>query len=390
MTTIPEDVRDPAAGTAPIVAAPSRTVVYAARSPRRWRAFRYGYNIHGLVSIGSDVRLPELARFRTPTAEAAPDIAIRVSAVGRRRPRRTVGLSRQLGTVAYEEHLGMLGANFSIGMSERIEVRVAPLLARSPHVVYTNIVEALLRFVLASRDRILLHAATLRMGAEGIMLSAETDTGKTTTILRLARHHGAQFLSDDMTIVDRHGTAHTYPKPLTISAHTLRAVDGRALPRMRRLALAGQSRIHSRSGRSVGKRLGDMNLPIMSINALTQIVVPPPKFHVNELVDCTTCSSTSVERLFLIERGEAFTGPVDRAEAVDTLLRNTDDAYGFPPFRYIAPAIVVGERDHAALLEAERDILSSALERVSVERVARDDFSWSDWIAESVRERTAV
>jgi hypothetical protein len=224
----------------------------------------------------------------------------------------------------------------------------------------------------------------MRIGGEGVMLSAETDTGKTTTILRLIRHHGAEFLSDDMTIIDRDGTAHTYPKPLTISAHTLRAVDGRALRRSQRAALALQSRVHSRSGRSVGKRLGDMNLPIMSINAITQFVVPPPKFHVHELVDCTSCSSTPMERLFLIERGGTFTGPVDRAEAVETLLRNTDDAYGFPPYRFIAPAIVVGERDHAELLTAEREILSSALERVSVQRVRRDDFSWSEWIAESV------
>jgi len=387
MTRLSEDVRQQDADPAPSPSAPPRTIVYAGRSRRRPAAFRYAYCIHDLVSIGSDVRLPELTRFRTPAVAAAPDISIRVSPVGRRRPRRTVGLSRQLGTVVYEEHLGMLGANFAIGMDERIDVRVSPLLARSPHVVYTNVVEALLRFVLASRDRILLHAATLRMGSEGIMLSAETDTGKTTTILRLIRHHGASFLSDDMTIVDRDGTAHTYPKPLTISAHTLRAVDGRALTRMKRIALAGQSRIHSRSGRSVGKRLGDMNLPIMSINALTQIAVPPPKFRVDELVDCTTCNSTSVDRLFLIERGEAYTGPIDAAEAVETLLRNTDDAYGFPPYRYIAPAIVIGERDHAALCRAERDILTAAIERVSVQRVARDDFSWSEWIAESVRDR---
>jgi hypothetical protein len=275
-------------------------------------------------------------------------------------------------------------------MNDRIDVRVSPLLARSPHVVYTNVIEALLRFVLVSQDRMLLHAATLRMGSEGIMLSAETDTGKTTTILQLIRHHGATFLADDMTIVGRDGTAHTYPKPLTISAHTLRAVDGRALTRIRRIALAGQSRIHSRSGRTVGKRLGDMNLPIMSINALTQIVVPPPKFEVDTLVDCSMCTSTTLDRLYLIERGDSYTGQVDSAEAVETLLRNTDDAYGFPPYRYIAPAIVVGGRDYASLCNTERDILTSALEHVSVQRVARNDFSWSDWIAESVGDPLTV
>ena len=67
---------------------------------------------------------------------------------------------------------------------------MGPLLGRSPHVVYTNIVEALLRFVLVSRAA----AAALglrRAGRAGVMLSARTDTGKTGTILRLLREQGA-------------------------------------------------------------------------------------------------------------------------------------------------------------------------------------------------------
>ena len=67
---------------------------------------------------------------------------------------------------------------------------MTPLLALSPHVVYTNIVEALLRFVLASKDLALLHSATLVLEGHGVMLSAHTDTGKTATILRILREQG--------------------------------------------------------------------------------------------------------------------------------------------------------------------------------------------------------
>ena len=104
-----------------------------------------------------------------------------------------------------------------------ITVEVGPLLARSPHVVYTNVVEALLRFVLISRGRMLLHSACVELDGRGVMLSALTDTGKTATVLRLLREHGGRFLSDDMTVVDASGRAVCFPKPLTISAHTLRA-----------------------------------------------------------------------------------------------------------------------------------------------------------------------
>ena len=108
----------------------------------------------------------------------------------------------------YEEHLGRLGANFRVELGDPISIDVGPLLARSPHVVYTNILEALLRFVLISRGQMLLHSACVTLGGIGVMLSALTDTGKTATILRLLRDHGGRFLSDDMTVVDASGNGH--------------------------------------------------------------------------------------------------------------------------------------------------------------------------------------
>ena len=91
------------------------------------------------------------------------------------------------GLFVYREHLGSAGANFRVDLDNRITVTVSPLLARSKHVVYTNVVEALLRFVLVNKGYMLLHSATVRLGEETIMLSAQTDTGKTGTILRSFR-----------------------------------------------------------------------------------------------------------------------------------------------------------------------------------------------------------
>ena len=118
--------------------------------------------------------------------------------------------------------LAQISGSNSVNQSK---VVVGPLLARSPHVVYTNIIEALLRFVMVSRGRVLLHSACVEMGGAGCLLSARTDTGKTGTILTLLREHGARFLSDDMSIVAADGEATAFPKPLTISHHTLRAVQ---------------------------------------------------------------------------------------------------------------------------------------------------------------------
>ena len=59
---------------------------------------------------------------------------------------------------------------------------------------------------------------------------------------------------------------------------------------------------------------------------------------------------------------------------------NTDDAYGFPPFQYLAPAIVLGDGDYADLLRREREVLAGAMAKIPVRRLASDSFGWADTI----------
>jgi dolichol-phosphate mannosyltransferase len=366
-------------GAAGAVTAPPR----ADRSPARTRptALPHLYQVGGSVSVGSEIQLPELEFFRVRALEADPDLRVRVRPVGEPGLRARSLVTHGPSFVTYEEHLGQRGANFRLDFEgDRIEVAVAPLLGRSPHVVYTNVVEALLRFVLVSRGRLLLHSATVELDGHGVTLTARTDTGKTSTVLRLLRDHEGGFLSDDMTIVEPGGQAHCYPKPLTISAHTVQAVAQHTLTRPEQLKLAVQSRLHSRSGRRVGSRLGELNLPIMALNATTQALIPPPKYMVDRLVPCRYQASTRVRDLFVIARGPAGLEEVDHAIAVDLLLENTDDAYGFPPFRSFAPAISIAGADYRALRERERALLASFLAGVRVRRLTRDDFSWAEAI----------
>jgi dolichol-phosphate mannosyltransferase len=339
------------------------------------------YQVGGFVSVGSEIQLRELQYFQVGSLDADPDICVRVQPVGapglRARPVVTHGPT----FVTYEEHLGQLGGNFRLDFEDdRIDVTVAPLLGRSPHVVYTNVVEALLRFVLVSRGCLLLHSATIELDGHGVMLTARTDTGKTSTVLRLLRERQGGFLSDDMTIVEPGGRAYCYPKPLTISAHTVQAVAQHTLTRHEQLKLAVQSRIHSKNGRLVGSRLGELNLPIMALNATAQALVPPPKYMVDRLVQTRYQASTRVRELFVIARGASELEELDHDTAVDLMIENTDDAYGFPPFRSFAPAISINGEDYGRLRERERALLASFLAGVRVRRLARDDFSWAEAI----------
>ena len=342
----------------------------------------YRYDVHGIVTIGSAVVLKELVSFSSPDLEGPLDIEIvpgRVGTGGFRRRTRVTQYATP-AAVAYQEHLGRRGSDFSLEMGDTIKVVVGPMLVRSPHVLYTNIIEALLRFVMVSRGYMLLHSACLELDGRGVMLSALTDTGKTGTILRLLRENESKFLSDDMTILGPDGIALTYPKPLTISQHTLRAVQAGDLTKKEWRRLRIQSRLHSKEGRGIGTRLGEMNVPIMSMNAFTQYVVPPPKYDVDRLVTCEHTRSVRVEDLFIIERNEFAVTELEPSMLLDELIANTDDAYGFPPFRYFAPALVVAGLGYEELRAKERTILASALSRVRARRLATPDFSWADHI----------
>ena len=337
-----------------------------------------------MLTIGSHVQLPELEYFRAQWVGNDVDLAIRVGQVGRNSPRTRAQMTQYMtpSGLRYEEHLGRLGANFKVDIGDRVEVLVSPALAHSPHVLYTNVIEALLRFLAVSRGSILLHSACMELNGKGFLLSARTDTGKTGTVLRMLREQGALFLSDDMTILDTDGNATCFPKPLTISHHTLRAVQAGDLTRAEWRKLRVQSRLHSKEGRDFAMLLARLNIPIMGFNSMTQRIIPPPKYMVDRLVDCTIARSTHVENLFVIERGEPALSEIDPESALETLVINTDDAYGFPPFREMAPSIVIGEDDYAELRRKEKVILTSAMRDVRVRGIASNDFSWADRIAE--------
>jgi dolichol-phosphate mannosyltransferase len=367
------------------------------RAPREGR--QYCYDIHGLVAIRSEVRLPELGRFKVEPFSREADITVRRGYVGSRRMISKVQATMSPGLFVYREHLGSFGANFRVDLDNRINVTVSPLLAWSKHVVYTNVVEALLRFVLVNKGYMLLHSATVRLGDETIMLSAQTDTGKTGTILRLLQEHpeNSAFLSDDMTIINGEGQAWSFPKPLTISSHTMRAVNQKVLSLPRRLVLRIQSRIHSKEGRQFALLLARLNIPIIAINAITQILVPPPKYMVDQLVPTARYSDTGrVRRIFIIGRGPEGEESLPYDDAMATLLANTEDAYGFPPFSIMERAITLrsrnlrkGKKQDISLLRArERAILGEFLSNISVSRLISPNFGWADIIPQRVLQPT--
>ncbi len=343
---------------------------------RRSMKNSYAYNIHNIVSVVSEGELPELEPFRVMSEIQDPTISVKIG-----KPRAQVKGQDDGKYLRYSEIFGRLGFEVGIELGEQVNVVASSGLRLSPHVLYTNVIEPLLRWTFVKKGYALVHGATIAFGEKAYMITARTDTGKTTTLLKILayqRRNGDQaaFLSDDMTIVSPNGLAMTYPKPLTISYHTLRAVNSDTLDFKERISLPFQSRIHSRSGRQFAFFISKTHLPAATINMITQFVVPPPKYFVNKLVpNAKFTRKADLTGMFIIERSPSEEIlPVENKEAMDVLLQNCEDAYGFPPYEAIKEFLFM--QNGVDLRVKEHEIIRQALGQLPATVMRSNTMNW--------------
>lgn len=329
----------------------------------------YYYDIHGIIRVRSLQYLPELTYFKT-TAFDNPDIDVKIV----RNPK----AHRTSESIAYDEITKSFGFSIVINRSDAETVVFAsPLIKYSPHVLYTNVVEPLLRWNFVQKGYAMMHGASIAFGDNALFITARTDTGKTTTILYTIKSNldTAEFLSDDMTIFGNNGRIFNYPKPLTISQHTIQAVGGAPLSRREKLFLKIQSRLHSREGRHIGMLLSDNNFPAATLSTIVQAIIPPPKFMVDKLVPNTKYTKTAnLSHIVVIERGENLEVPINDQDKTGILLANAEDAYGFPPYPYLAEQLSSWQGED--LHKAERAIVENAVKNVPGTFIRDSNYGW--------------
>src|SRR5215212_10103780 len=348
-------------------------------SKKKAEAFSHSYNIHNIIQVASMFELPELEYFKVPALTADPDIRVRLERrfKERRKASRNGGVPRR-GTdnIHYAESLGRHGFEITISPKNCVEVAVSPILKHSLHVLYTNVVEPILRWMFVRKGYALVHAACVSFDGQAVLVTARTDTGKTSTILRTVDNYACSFLSDDMTIVSKDGRVMSYPKPLTISNHTLSAVNANSsLTWWERIALQFQSRLHSKGGRKIGMDLSQSKLPAATMNAIVQWMVPPPKYMVHRLIPKVTyVDEAKLAGAVIIERGPEFQEFLVHDQAVDTFVKNAEDAYGFPPYPILAESLSKWEGHD--LHPDEQAIVAQALKGIPTIRLRDPKFNW--------------
>jgi dolichol-phosphate mannosyltransferase len=157
-----------------------------------------------------------------------------------------------------------------------------------------------------------------------------------------------------------------------------------------------QSRLHSRSGRRFALILARTHLPAATINAIVQMIVPPPKYHVERLVPgVEVAPEARLAGMVVIQRGGEGAARLDEHEALETLMRNCEDAYGFPPYAAIEHRLCT--QNGRDLKEVERTIVATALSGLPAAVMRSETMDWwrrvpavvSRWTpSESSREAT--
>jgi len=121
--------------------------------------------------------------------------------------------------------------------------------------------------------------------------------------------------------------------------------------------------------------LSKHNLPVATINAIVQLLVPPPKYHVDRLVPgVVRTREARYQELVVIQRGDDFSRPLAPDEAVEIILENCADAYGFPPYTHLEQFL--HERSDIDLVAAETALIRGTIEQQPATLLSSSSRNW--------------
>ena len=323
------------------------------------------YDIHGLVTIASQIPLSDLQYFSVPDPPAPIDLQIRVDRHGTP--------SRVPGGICYDEHLGRFGFGLTVIPGQITEVIVSPLLESSPSFLYTNVVEPVLGWVLVTRGHSLAHAAGVSY-SKGDTRWAVLFAGRPNMsdgLARLCATEGLPFFGDDRVIVGRDRRVYSFPKPVTVGQEMApESSNARSS-----VAIRLQRHLYSEWIRRLGLSLSERHLPAATINSVLQRAVPQPKFPIDELAPEVCIGDKAIAAVLLCQdQGDDELAKLSPEDAAGRLTGSGARFLGFQPYPLLARELAAWNgRDWIA---ENREIVLSGLAACKVIRWPQPEGAW--------------
>ena len=210
------------------------------------------------MRIVSETPLPELERFEVPALLDVPDIEVTVSDRGFGGLRRRVSVTEADGHITCIEHLGRFGFAAKIDVETLSSIQVSKLLRRRRTSRTPTWSSPWSGGSWCAKATSSPTPPACRSTVTACLITARTDTGKTTTCLMSIKQQGSGLRVRRLAIIDPEGTGPVLPEAVDdLPPHMLHAVKGAADVGGGRAALQVQGRLHSKFGRSVGMAFGE-------------------------------------------------------------------------------------------------------------------------------------
>lgn len=336
------------------------------------------YDIHGLLTVASQIPLNDLGHFQVPAPPDRIDLQLRVDRHGTP--------SRVPAAVCYDEQLGRFGFGLTVLPGEYSEIIVSPLLESSPSFLYTNVVEPVLRWMFIGRGFSLARAGGIQMVGGNDATPALLITGQPDMsygLSRLCEKGDYGFMGDDRVLLGRDRRVYSFPKPVTANREML--PDEVRTPQAS-VALRLQRLLYSRPIRHLGLFLGERHLPAATVNTYLQRIIPQPKYPFDLLVaNASYGDRATPATLIFQERGDGTIAPLALEKAVDHLLEPGERAFGFRPYPLLIDELARwGGRNWA---EEERAILRAGLSGCRMLHWRYGSDRWWDELTAIIHER---
>jgi glycosyltransferase involved in cell wall biosynthesis len=330
------------------------------------------YDIHGILSIASQIPLDDLAYFTIPEAPARIDLQLRVDRHGTP--------SRVSGAICYDEHLGRFGFGLTVIPGDYTEIVVSPLLETSPEFVYTNVVEPVLRWMMVSRDFALVRAAAIQSSEQAgksrpaVLITGKSNLGDSLRIV--CDQYELPFLGDDRVILSRNQQVLSFPKPVTVNQAML---PEHAQTLQTTLTLRLRRWLYSEPVRRIGLFLSKRHIPAATINTYLQRSIPQPKYQMNEVSPAIRYADVAtLGHLIILEKGVEHRGDYDLGSPIQYLLAPGEDDYGFQP----SPLLLreLSQWQDLDWAGVEKEIIRDALRGATLHRSqVRQELWWEEF-----------
>ncbi len=290
-----------------------------------WQPGLFRYDLHGILRLESQVRLPELAWFETARPLPHVDIALRVDRLGTPSP--------QPGAITYDERLGRFGFGVAIMPGDYTEIVISPALAHAPYALYKSVLEPVLRWAFVRQGYALVYGGCVAVGEWAQLIVPEADRGKTEMVLQQVMA-GSSFLADDFTILAADGRVCCFPRPVTVTADVWRGLASRRPFSWRqRWSFRWRRLFYNMAGRQAGLQLSQRQWPMATLNLYLQRLLPPPKAPITELLpQVKIISSAMLTAVCALSADGKSVTTLSTDEAATWVYQRTQAAQGFPPY----------------------------------------------------------